>query len=80
MTIFNFCETSYANEHSQRECTKQDARAKENGTMVALPLLLRQQPAEKRPLGQAEGQDFAQLLRIRLQALTPSRQEAKSFL
>lgn len=31
MTIFNFCETSYANEHSQRECTKQDARAKENG-------------------------------------------------
>ena len=48
--------------------------------MMALPFLLWQQSAEKRPLGQAEGQDFVQLLRIRLQALTPSRQEAKSFL
>ena len=44
-------------------------RAKENGTVMVLPFLLQQQSAEKRPLGQAEGQDFAQLLRIRLQAL-----------
>lgn len=48
--------------------------------MMALPFLLQQQSAEKRPLGRAEGQDFAQLLRIQLKALTPPRKEAKSFL
>ena len=46
---------------------------------MALPFLLQQQSAEKRLLGQAEGQDFAQLLRIRLQALTSPQERGQEL-
>lgn len=55
MWVFNLGETSYANKHSQEECTKQDAKAMEQ-SKDASRFQWPQQPAERQPLRGAEGQ------------------------
>lgn len=58
MWIFNLGETSYANKHSQRECTKQDAKATVKGNKD-VPFQSWQRSAEKQPLG-CRGSGFFQ--------------------